>query len=64
MQQSALPYLKLLAPWSVWQLDRKAASKSDMTYGMVLVSKYIFKGPNRGILTLFRFTIGQPWRPP
>ncbi len=32
-QVNALPYLKLLASWIVWQLEIKAASKSDMTCG-------------------------------
>ncbi len=29
-----------------------------------LVGKYSFKGTDRGIMTLFRFTIGEPWWPP
>ncbi len=37
---------------------------SMITICMVLVGKYSFKGPNRDILTLFRFTFGQPWWPP
>ncbi len=31
---------------------------------MVLIGKHSFKGTNRGILTLFGFTIGEPWSPP